>query len=213
LEQLAAAVPKPAPWEIQKYYAEHPELFAERRVFDLEEFTFAAEGSVAAELRERLAKTRAMQEIADWLQSRGVSFEANRSVRAAEQVPLGILPELQAMREGDIGLFDVGAGHFQVVRVVAFKPDPVDEATATPRIQQFLFNRRSREYMAEEMKQIKERARIEYLGEFADGAVAEEAKVESEGSAMGTNLTGRKSDAEIEAQAESEESSGDRSRN
>ena len=36
LEQIAAAQPKPTPEEAKKYYAEHPELFARRRVFNLE---------------------------------------------------------------------------------------------------------------------------------------------------------------------------------
>src|SRR5262245_45666707 len=38
LEQVAAELPKPAPWETKLYYAEHPELFARRRLFDLEQF-------------------------------------------------------------------------------------------------------------------------------------------------------------------------------
>ena len=41
------------------------------------------------------------------------------------------------MKDGQIQLYDAGGGHFQVIRVVASKADPEDEATATPRIQQF----------------------------------------------------------------------------
>ena len=37
LEQLAAAQPKPTADDVKKYYAEHPALFAERRVYSLEE--------------------------------------------------------------------------------------------------------------------------------------------------------------------------------
>jgi hypothetical protein len=71
---------------------------------------------------------------------------------------------------------------------VASKADPVDEATATPRIRQFLFKRRSSEVIAKEMKQIKEQAKIEYVGEFAGGAAAEEAKVKAEAEAKAKAL-------------------------
>jgi EpsD family peptidyl-prolyl cis-trans isomerase len=180
LDQLAAAVPKPAAWEIQKYYAEHPELFSLRRQFELEEFVFKAEGDLAAGLRERLSTASSMKEIADWLQSREIRFAANRGVRAAEQIPLAVLPKLQPMKAGDIALFEMSGGSFHVIRLVGFKVDPVDEATATPRIQQFLYNQRSSEYVARHLKQIKEQAKIEYLGEFTAGAEEQRQKAPTE---------------------------------
>jgi EpsD family peptidyl-prolyl cis-trans isomerase len=180
LEHIAAAVPKTAAWEVQKYYKEHPELFAQRRLFNLEELAFITKDDVATGLREQLSKARSIQEIADWLQSRGIKFAVNRGVRAAEQIPLEILPNLQAMKEGQIQLFETGSERFQVIRVVAYKTEPVDEATAAPRIQLFLLNRRSSELIAKEMKKIKEEAKIEYVGEFARGAAAAEAKAKTE---------------------------------
>jgi len=200
LDQLAATLPKPAPWETEKYYKEHPELFAQRRLFHLEVFVFKAEGAVATGLRDRLSKASSMKEIADWLQSQGVKFVANRGVRAAEQIPLESLPKVQAMKEGQIQLFDANDGRFQVLRVVAFKAEPVEEATATPRIQQFLFNRRLGEVMAKEMKQIKEQAKIEYSGEFAGGAAAAEGKVKTEAEANAKAPAEAKSKAGVDTQ-------------
>jgi len=200
LEQIAAAIPKTAPWETQKYYKEHPELFAQRRLFDLEELAFVAKGDVVKGLHERLSKAHSMQDIADWLQSRGVKFVANRGVRAAEQIPLELLPKVQAMKEGQIQLFEAGGERFQVIRVVAYKAEPVDEQTATPRIQQFLFNRRSSEVMAKEMKRIKEQAKIEFVGEFAPDAAAE-AKAKAEAEANARALDKAKSKTGVETQA------------
>jgi EpsD family peptidyl-prolyl cis-trans isomerase len=200
LDQVAATLPKPATWETEKYYKEHPELFAQRRLFDLEEIVFVAKGDVATGLREQLSKLRTMQEIANWLQTQEVKFIANRGVRAAEQIPLENLPKVQAMKEGQIQLIDAGDGRFQVLRVVAFKAEPVDEATATPRIQQFLFNRRLGEVMAKEMKQIKEQAKIEYAGEFAGGAAAAEGKVKTEAEANAKAPAEAKSKARVDTQ-------------
>jgi len=71
------------------------------------------------------------------------------------------------MKEGEMQLIDGGDGKIQVVRIVAARTAPVDEATASPRIQQFLFNRRVNEALAKEMKQVKDAAKIQYRGEFA----------------------------------------------
>ena len=205
LEHITANLSRPAPVETHDYYKNHPELFAQRRVFNLEELAFAAKSEIATGLREQLSKARSMQEIADWLRSRGVKFVANRVVRAAEQIPLEILPKLQAMKEGQIQLFEASNGRFQVIRVVAFKSASVDEATATPRIQQFLSNRNSREVIAKEMKTIKEQAKIEYVGEFASTASATEPEIRPKDDAKAKAETVEKPNAfkyswEVEAQ-------------
>ena len=44
LEHVAGAQPRPTEEEIKKYYAEHPELFARRRVFNLEEILMQPTG-------------------------------------------------------------------------------------------------------------------------------------------------------------------------
>lgn len=163
---------KPTPLEIQKYYESHPELFAQRRIFSLEEIAFTANADAAAELGKRLASSRSMKEIADWLQSKGVKFSANRGVRAAEQIPLAILPRMHAMTKGDIQLFEAAPGRFQVIRVVDFFEAPMDQANAAPRIERFLFNQVSGKAVAREMSEIRKQATIEYLGEFAEGTAA-----------------------------------------
>ena len=124
-------------------------------MFDLEELAFVANSEVATGLREQLTKAHSLQQIADWLQSREVKFAANRGVRAAEQISLEMLPKIQAMKEGEMQLFELDGARFQIIRLVASKAAPVDEASVTPRIQQYLANQNTNEALAKEMKKIK----------------------------------------------------------
>jgi len=216
LEQIAAGLRRPAPVEIHDYYMKHPELFAQRRLFDLEELAFVAKDEIATGLREQLSKANSMRNIANWLQIQGVKFAANRGVRAAEQIPLDILPRVQSMKEGEIQLFEGNGGRFQLIRVVTFKPAPVDEATATPRIQLFLSNRNASEAIAKAMKNTKEQAKIEYVGEFASAAAASEPKVKPKTQARAKGETTTQPQAfkyswEIEAQSKSKEPVEERS--
>ena len=206
VEQVVAALPKASPEEIKKYYDEHPALFAKRRIFSLEEIALSSKDLPTAALRERVAKARTMQEVADWLRSQGVRFAPNRGVRAAEQLPLETLPRVQAMKEGEMQVLETGGAALQVIRVVAVKEEPVDAATANPRIQQFLFNQRSTEAIAREMKQLKAQAKVEYVGEFADGPAAAEARARSEAAAKAKVAADEaKAKAEAEAQGRAEE--------
>jgi EpsD family peptidyl-prolyl cis-trans isomerase len=178
LRQIAAALPKPTDDEVKGYFAGHPELFAARRVFNLDELVFTAPEDLAGALRDETAKARSMQDIASWLEARKIKFSENRAVRAAEQVPLEVLPRLQAMKDGQIELVGADKGRFHLVQIVASKSLPVDEATAAPRIREFLFNQRVSAAVAAEMTRIKKQSKIEYLGEFS--AAAAEARPEAE---------------------------------
>lgn len=203
LEQIAAGQPKPTAEEVKKYYADHPLLFTQRRIFLLEELVVAPKEGLAAGLREQVAKARSMKDIAAWLKSQDAKFAANRATRAAEQIEMEQLPKLQAMKDGEIRVFEVG-GRLNVLHVVTTKAAPVDEAAATPRIQQFLFNERSREAVVREIKRVKDQSKIVYLGEFASEAAAAEAKAKAEAEAKAKAEAEAKAKAEIEAQARAE---------
>jgi EpsD family peptidyl-prolyl cis-trans isomerase len=208
-DSIAKAQPKPSADEIKQYYAEHPELFAQRRVYRLEEIAVRSKEDLGPALREQVAKAKSMKEIAVWLQAQKIPFQPNVGARAAEQVPMEMLAGLQKMKDGDIQVFS-SAGAFSVVRVAASKSEPVSEEKATPLIQQFLFNRKSGEAVIAEMKSLKSGAKIEYLGEFAADLAEAEAKAKAEAEAAAKARAAAKAKAEAEAQARAEETTKSR---
>jgi EpsD family peptidyl-prolyl cis-trans isomerase len=181
-DRVAGDLQMPEASEVDEYYHGNPALFAERRLFHIEEIAFSAEPEVAARVRNQVDSGRSMKQIADWLRAQKVRFAANQGVHAAEHVALGVLPRIQAMKPGDISLVEAGDGRYQVVRVAASQPAPVDKATAAPRIRQFLINEKARKTFAEEMKRLQDQAKIEYMGEFASGGAESvpQAKPEAE---------------------------------
>ena len=166
LEQIAAAQPRPSAEEIHRYYAEHPELFAQRRLFELEEIVVLPQEGLAERLREYAGRVRSGSAVAAWLRSERAQFTESRSVRAAEHVPLDLLPRLQAMKPGET-LFVEGGGRLNVFTLVSATAAPLDEASAAPHIAQLLSNQRLAQAIQREMAQLKGASRIEYLGEFA----------------------------------------------
>lgn len=166
LERLAGGQSKPSEAEAKAYYAEHPQLFAERRIYTIQEIIIPKIDDVAA-LSGMQASGMAMDEIAKALKAKGIQFTGASATRAAEQIPLELLPKVHALKDGQ-GLVLQNGASATVMRVVASQSAPVGEATALPRIVQFLGNQRASQAAASELKDLKAKAKISYQGEFAN---------------------------------------------
>ncbi|MDQ5945480.1 MAG: hypothetical protein QG619_902 [Pseudomonadota bacterium] len=169
VEQITSALPKPTTDEARKYYSEHPQLFAERRIYNIQEIILPASAGVTAQLREQIAAGKPMEEIAKWLKSKDIKFAGGSATRPAEQIPLELLPKVHALKDGQ-GIVLENDQSVTAMRLVASQSAPVTEAQALPRVQQFLGNQRASEAAGKELKQLKEKAKITYVGEFAEGA-------------------------------------------
>lgn len=169
LEQFASAQPKASDEEIKRYYDEHPDLFAKRRIYSLQELAIPKNGVSLEELKGLASAGKSLEEIAGWLKDKGISARGNSGIRPAEQLPLEILSKVSQIKDGQTALID-GPQQAYVMHVTASQAAPVDEATARPLIQQFLQNQRNAKAVAEEMKKLKDNAKIELVGDFAAAA-------------------------------------------
>ena len=175
-QRVAALQLAPSQKEIRNYYMDHPELFAKRRLYNLVEISVSSGHGVTQATLGRAAKRGTMEKLADWLKTQNIKYATRRAVRAPEQLPLELLPTLQAMKDGDIRVFEGRSGRFEVVQVVTTKSAPIDETRAAPLIEKFLSNKRAKEAIAQEMKRLRRQAQIQYFGEFSTGARSAEGK-------------------------------------
>ncbi|AOF81327.1 peptidyl-prolyl cis-trans isomerase, EpsD family [Methyloversatilis sp. RAC08] len=166
LEQVSAVAPKPTESEITAYYAEHPELFAERRIFSLRELAIQAGPEFMPKLQGYMAEPRNMQQVAEWLRSENVRFTANAVTKPAEQLPLEMVKNIHKLKDGQVGIVRSG-NTILLLEVAASRSVPVDEKAAQPVIEQFLLNQRKTELAKAEVKKLRDTGKIEYLGEFS----------------------------------------------
>jgi EpsD family peptidyl-prolyl cis-trans isomerase len=175
IEQVTASTAKPTIDEAKKYYSEHPQLFSERRVYNIQEIVLPASAGVGDELRDMLDSGKSMENIAQWLKSKEIKFAAGTATRSAEQIPLELLPKIHPLKVGQ-GLILQGPQSTTVMRLAAAQSVPVTEEAALPRIQQFLGNQRAMEAAKQEFKTLKAKAKITYMGEFADAGTSAASK-------------------------------------
>ena len=198
VEQIAAAQPRSTDEEIKRYYDEHPDLFSKRRVYNIQELDIPKNAGSLGELKDYVSSGKSLEEIAAWLKSKNIPARGNAGTRAAEQLPIELLPQLAKIKDGQTALIE-GPQMLYVMRVLASQSGPIDEATAKPRIQQFLQNQRNGKAVGEEMKKLKEAAKIEFVGDFATAAAPASAPAPVASAADAPNEAGKAAPGTVSA--------------
>ncbi|MDT8992586.1 EpsD family peptidyl-prolyl cis-trans isomerase [Curvibacter sp. APW13] len=167
VKQLAGTLPRPTEAEARQYFADHPYLFSQRKIFHIQEIVTSKTSGLADELREYTKAGKSIQDAATFLKSRNIAFTGGEATRAAEQIPLESLAQISELKDGQTTLIDTPMT-LTLMRLVASEASPVSEALALPRITQFMLNQRINSAVASNLKDKRSTTKVEYLGEFAN---------------------------------------------
>jgi EpsD family peptidyl-prolyl cis-trans isomerase len=168
-DKLGEGAARPSPAEIKKYHDEHPALFSERKIYQLQEFAVEADAKQVEALKAALPPIKTADDLVTYLEANRLKFTNSQSVRAAEQLPLAVLPVLARMSEGQTLLSPTSQGA-QIVVLRGVRSQPVDAERASRAIEQFLLNEQKRKLIADDLKALRAAARIDYQGRFAASA-------------------------------------------
>lgn len=159
---LGVAIGEPTEAETKAYYTEHPELFAQRKAFVLQEITVPAAKAPKDLLRQQVAANKPLPEISALLKKENIPHSANAAKVTSEQVPLSMLPRVHQLKDGQTGLVETPQAVF-LLRVMNSQPAPIDENAAQRPIRQLLAMQKNRDLIAQTMADLKQKANIEYL--------------------------------------------------
>ncbi len=163
--ERAAGAAKASAEEIRAFYADNRALFAERRIYRLQELVVEAPDGMMEVLRAEAARAKDLDDVAEWLRARNARFSMVSVAQPAEQLPLRWLPQLARMSPGEIAVFVSPMGT-SVIQLVHAEDAALSEQQAAPVIEQFLAGRKRLEVAAAEVRRLRDSARIEYVGEF-----------------------------------------------
>ena len=166
LKQYASSLPKPPAEDARAYYDAHPALFSERRVYTVQEIVVARTPELLAQFERMAGAHQSMDEVAAWLNARQIAFRPLRANRAAEQIPLDLLPRMHALQDGQVLVF-TAPGALTMLRLLASRTEPVSEALALPRIDQYLGTQRTVAALTAHMQDLRSKTQVVYRGAFA----------------------------------------------
>ncbi|MEW5966978.1 MAG: EpsD family peptidyl-prolyl cis-trans isomerase [Pseudomonadota bacterium] len=171
-ERNTQTVAKPTESEVAEYYAQHPELFGQRRIYRVQELELKVDSARAAEVEAKLQSSQSMGDFINWLKEQGIEGKAATAVKPAEQIPAPLLARLARMRDGQVTLLPSRPGHMLVQQLLESQLQPVTLEQSAQAIERALLARKRKAHMEAEVKKLREAAKIEYASGFAPAAEA-----------------------------------------
>jgi EpsD family peptidyl-prolyl cis-trans isomerase len=170
-DRIADTTSKPTPDEIKAYYASKPALFAQRKIYTLQEFSVESDAAGRDAIAPKLQSARNADDVAAMLKAAGLRYAARNITQGAENLPLGMVDQIAKLADGQSLASGTPQG-FSVLTLVSAKSAPVTEDQAKPAIELFLHNDRKRKVVEETVKKMRAAAKISYEGQFAEGAAS-----------------------------------------
>jgi EpsD family peptidyl-prolyl cis-trans isomerase len=174
LENMMQQLSAPSDTEIHDYYVKSPELFASHRIYKFAEISMAGTTPLD-KVKQLLSGTKSLEEFAGKLKSENIQFKASATVKGAEELPTALLPKFSKMAKGEVAIIPAG-DNISVLQLQDFKEQAVSEEQAKAVIGKFLMEQKRKTQIEAEMKKLREAAKIEYLGTFADAGKTPSAK-------------------------------------
>lgn len=165
LQRAGQAVAKPTESDIAGYYNQHPELFSQRRLYNLQELAIVAPPDRIAEIKSRLETSPELGEFVSWLRTQNMSFHTGSGVKSAEQLPMEIVARMQAMQDRQLIALPSVDG-VTVLQIVSTQSVPVALNKAHTAIERYLIAVKQHEAATADIQKLRNEAKIEYMGEF-----------------------------------------------
>lgn len=166
LEREMQSASKPSVSDVDTFFSEHPELFAERRVFRLQELVVDVSKDKHEEIRNSLKTINGINEIANWLKTKNYAFNANSNVKAAEQLPMEILKKVQLLKDGEFIVISTDRA-LNILHLAASQSVPISRDKATSIIEQYFLNQAKTDIAKKELAELNKNAKIEFIGAFS----------------------------------------------
>ncbi len=174
LERSLKKSDAPTAPEVHEYFSQHPELFANRRIYLFNQLTAKAGKESVSSLGSKVAGVNRMNEFVAWLKEKGVDYNLVSEVKPSEQLPMGMLAHMQKLKTGDLGYLSAADG-VVVMEVVQIIEQPLTELQAQPLIERYLANQKQMAAAQKMFQEMRASASVEYLGEFKSDAKPEQA--------------------------------------
>ena len=147
------------------YFNQHPEFFADRKLYDLQDVVIQGKPANWSEIKEKAMGGMNLKGFLRWLDEKKIPYTSQQVSSSSDQMHEDVAKKLKDAHVGQAITLD-NANQMNVVFVNAMQPQAVTLAQASPMIMKRLFSTKMGEAMGNELKQLREQAKIEYVAPF-----------------------------------------------
>ena len=170
MQKKLSGMAPPSKAEVEDYFNKHPELFSNRKQFDMRQLLIASKDMNDA-LKQVIDKSKSLDEVAAWMESNKIGFARGQVSRTTTDLAPELVGKLQSMPKGQLFIINEG-DRAMLMTIVDIKEVPVKLAAAAPQIEQYLVNTRAKDAAKQEMERLRAAAKIEYLNQPAAATAA-----------------------------------------
>lgn len=161
LQKKIGSNAKPTKTDIDNFFEKNPDLFAQRKQYDLKELVIETK-SLSPELSALIDAAKSLEEVATWLDSKNIAYTRAQISRTSTDLPAEMIKTLKAMQKGQLFTIKEGARSL-LVSLHEIKDAAVTMAIAAPQIEQFLISKKNKEASEAELARLRALGKIEYL--------------------------------------------------
>jgi len=165
LQGITAKIAKPSKAEIDDYFQKNPALFTKRKQFEMKVIAIAS-SDLNDDLKLAIDSAKSLDEVAAWLTKHDVKFLTGKGTRSSADFPSEMATTLLNMPMGKMFIVNEG-DKSMIASVVNIKETPVTAKDTAAQIEQYLFNKKTKEVAATEIAHLCSLAKIEYLNASA----------------------------------------------
>lgn len=172
MQTALSQIEEPTQAEIDQFYQENPELFAQRKQYSFSFISFASE-ILNDDFNAVIDSANSLGDVAKWLDKHQVSYRSDEMVRVTTDIPPPVVTRLRDAKVGERFLVHENAtGSTMLVSVDNMEPAPLAAEDVQSQIAQHLLNTKRRDTAQAAIAQLRAAADIEYLHEEANTATA-----------------------------------------
>lgn len=179
IQQKVSSLSKPTGAEIQQYHQDNPDVFANRKVYAMDEVAFKIDDALFSSLEALSENAKSISEVINWLETNSVKFKRSKAVHTAERLPKKLLEKMSKLTKGEL-IFVNSPEKVIVGQLIDTRKQPVSLAQSKQLIEMALMNKKRQEAAKAELERLRKQANIVYLDEQykagVPAAVAEKAE-------------------------------------
>lgn len=172
MERLFKDLPKPSDDAIQDYYKQHPELFAQRRLYRVQELDLQVAPERVAEVESQLKQSHSLAEFTDWLAKQGITGKSGEAVKPAEKIPPIMLAQLVKMKDGQAVVVPMDGERVSVLQLLGSQAQPVSLEQARDAISQLILAGKRKDLLEAEIHKLRDSNKIGYASGFTPAPAA-----------------------------------------
>jgi len=171
MQKQVAAIGKPTDAEVSEYYNQHPDFFANRKVYALQEVVINDKPANEAEIKAKLAGGIKLKDFLSWLEEKKIPNSTRELSASSDQIREVLAQKFKDAQAGQAIILD-DAKQLTAIFINSVQAEPVTLAQASTTIKKRLFNMKMSGAMESKIKQLNDQAKIEYVAPYTENGKA-----------------------------------------